>query len=36
VLYRRWLLFDLGLDDLTTFDRDMHHLAGIPYGGMLP
>ncbi len=24
------------LDDLTTFDREMHHLAGIPYGGLTP
>jgi glutamate synthase domain-containing protein 2/nitrite reductase/ring-hydroxylating ferredoxin subunit len=24
------------LDDLTTFDREMHHLAGVPYGGLLP
>ena len=24
------------LDDLTTFDRDMAHLAGIPYGGVHP
>ena len=23
-------------DDLTTFDREMHHLAGIPYGGLTP
>lgn len=22
------------IDDLTTFDRDMSHLAGIPYGGI--
>lgn len=21
-------------DDLTTFDRELHHLAGIPYGGL--
>lgn len=27
---------ELCLDDLTTFDREMHHLAGIPYGGLLP
>ncbi len=27
---------ELGLDDLTTFDREMHHLAGIPYGGLHP
>ena len=24
------------LDDLATFDRDMHHLTGIPYAGVLP
>lgn len=29
-------LADLRLDDLTTFDREMHHLAGIPYGGLHP
>jgi glutamate synthase domain-containing protein 2 len=29
-------LADLRLDDLTTFDREMHHLAGIPYGGIHP
>jgi glutamate synthase domain-containing protein 2 len=23
-------------DDLTTFDRDMHHLAGVAYGGLIP
>ncbi len=23
-------------DDLTTFDREMHHLAGVPYGGLTP
>jgi hypothetical protein len=26
----------LTLDDLVTFDRDLHHLAGIPYGGVTP
>ncbi len=26
-------LQDFALDDLTTFDRDLHHLAGVPYGG---
>ncbi len=26
----------LCLDDLTTFDRDLHHLAGVPYGGINP
>jgi len=29
-------LNQLCLDDLTTFDREMHHLAGIPYGGLTP
>ena len=24
------------IDDLTTFDREMHHLSGIPYGGLIP
>ena len=24
------------LSDLTTFKRDMAHLAGVPYGGLLP
>jgi glutamate synthase domain-containing protein 2 len=27
-------LGEFTLDDLTTFDRDMAHLAGIPYGGV--
>ena len=27
-------LADLTIDDLTTFDRDMAHLAGISYGGV--
>lgn len=27
-------LDQLNVDDLTTFDRDMAHLAGIPYGGV--
>ena len=26
----------LSLDDLTTWKRDMHHLTGVPYGGVLP
>ena len=26
----------LCVDDLTTFDREMHHLAGVPYGGLNP
>ena len=29
-------LNQLSLDDLTTWKRDMHHLAGIPYGGVDP
>jgi glutamate synthase domain-containing protein 2 len=29
-------LSQLSLDDLTTFDREMHHLAGVPYGGLTP
>jgi glutamate synthase domain-containing protein 2/nitrite reductase/ring-hydroxylating ferredoxin subunit len=29
-------LSELTLDDLTTFDREMHHLAGVPYGGLIP
>lgn len=27
-------LSEMCLEDLTTFDRDMHHLAGVPYGGV--
>lgn len=27
-------LHDMSIDDLTTFDRDLAHLAGIPYGGV--
>ncbi len=27
---------ELCLEDLTTFDREMHHLAGVPYGGLQP
>ena len=27
-------LSEFSLDDLTTFDRDMAHLAGIAYGGV--
>ncbi|MBN4047387.1 alpha-hydroxy-acid oxidizing protein [Acidimicrobiaceae bacterium AH-315-P05] len=27
-------LTDMTIDDLTTFDRDMAHLAGVPYGGL--
>jgi methylamine---glutamate N-methyltransferase subunit C len=29
-------LNELCLDDLSTFDREMHHLAGVPYGGLNP
>jgi glutamate synthase domain-containing protein 2/nitrite reductase/ring-hydroxylating ferredoxin subunit len=29
-------LADLSIEDLTTFDRDVHHLTGIPYGGVNP
>ncbi len=29
-------LSDFTLDDLTTFDRDMAHLAGVAYGGVAP
>ena len=29
-------LSELCLEDLTTFDREMHHLAGVPYGGLQP
>lgn len=29
-------LADLSVEDLTTFDREMHHLTGIPYGGVNP
>jgi len=27
-------LSEFTIDDLTTFDRDMAHLAGIAYGGI--
>jgi glutamate synthase domain-containing protein 2/nitrite reductase/ring-hydroxylating ferredoxin subunit len=27
-------LSEFCVDDLTTFDREMHHLSGIPYGGV--
>lgn len=27
-------LNQMTLTDLTTFDREMHHLAGVPYGGV--
>lgn len=29
-------LSDFSIDDLTTFDRDMAHLTGIRYGGVVP
>ena len=29
-------LNQFSIDDLTTFDREMHHLAGVPYGGITP
>jgi len=29
-------LGDLNADDLTTFDRDMHHLTGVAYAGVQP
>ena len=29
-------LADFTVEDLTTFDRDLHHLAGVPYGGIHP
>lgn len=29
-------LADFTVDDLTTFDRELHHLAGVPYGGLRP
>ena len=29
-------LRDFSLDDITTWKRDVHHLTGIPYGGVLP
>jgi len=28
-------LNQFSLDDLTTFDRDLAHLAGVPYGGVM-
>ena len=27
-------LSDLNIDDLTTFDRELSHLAGVAYGGV--
>lgn len=29
-------LSNFSLEDLTTFDREMHHLTGIPYAGVNP
>ena len=29
-------LKQFSLDDLTTWKRDMHHLTGVPYGGVSP
>ena len=29
-------LDQFGIDDLTTFDREMHHLTGVAYGGVNP
>ena len=29
-------LRDFRVEDLTTFDREMHHLTGISYGGVTP
>lgn len=29
-------LREFTLDDLVTFDREMTHLAGVPYGGLVP
>jgi glutamate synthase domain-containing protein 2/nitrite reductase/ring-hydroxylating ferredoxin subunit len=29
-------LREFTLDDLVTFDREMAHLAGVPYGGLVP
>lgn len=29
-------LAEFTIDDLTTFDRDMHHLTGVAYGGVNP
>ncbi len=29
-------LSDFDLSDLTTFDRELTHLAGVPYGGLAP
>jgi len=29
-------LSEFAVGDLTTFDREMHHLTGIAYGGVRP
>ena len=29
-------LNQFSVDDLTTFDRDIAHLTGVAYGGLLP
>ena len=29
-------LSEFTVDDLTTFDRELYHLAGVPYGGLHP
>jgi methylamine---glutamate N-methyltransferase subunit C len=29
-------LSEMSVNDLTTFDREMYHLAGVPYGGLQP
>ena len=29
-------LSEFAIDDLSTWKRDMHHLAGVPYGGVAP
>ncbi len=29
-------LDQFSIDDLTTFDREMHHLTGVAYGGVAP
>ena len=27
-------LTEFSIDDLTTFDRELSHLSGVPYGGV--
>jgi hypothetical protein len=29
-------LNEFAIDDLTTWKREMHHLSGIAYGGVIP